>query len=757
MKKNTKALRKLASVAIPLALSVCAANMYCFSAAASEVSNDGLDAALSLSRGENNSIIVDFSLTNTNNFDIENIKLETYGIDNYELNEEWKLPDTIDIIRSGERFEHSAEYKKPYVDPGGQTWGPTYGYNNKGRSSSGGAMTSRGNSYGASYREGNALSASDRAAKEAAEKNSKNGSSKDGASGSSGNGSTPSTGDTFPLKTIAALAAASGAVMVLCIKTKNGRKVLSLLLVTAAFASYGTQYRTFTAFAEESEEQQTEEDTSAENTEDNTEGNTEENTEENTESAFEEHSFEIETNKIMNNADNHFKVKITYNYPKLEMSGGQVLDVYESMLTSNGTYIIFSKQDKIGGSLEKYGSLKSVSYTITDSEGNELMSGELEPSDTWEIEEPQLLEGENTLTLQLEHEDGTAEDETIKINNISSENTVSEEENEDCDSDGLSDTAEEDYGTDKEKADTDDDGLSDYDEIAILGTDPLKKDTDDNETDDGDEDKDNDGISNYDEVYVHFTDPSSADSDGDGISDNDELNKYRTSPVKADTDGDGASDKWETDNEFDPNKKDDDFGELLPDKSGIVCEKEKVRITDVTGDKLLNSKISGYIGIKPFNIQLNEDEPADITIPLEELELSEKAVPALFCFNKDLSRLVEADMELTADDSEESKVRLSEATAKIEKSGIYIVLDKSKFCRVDREALLDKDSGENSRKNPKLDIILLTDNKKEDEESEKAEIIHTVKKYTGRLHSRQTAAIIKFSASPELPVRKNNE
>ena len=149
-------------------------------------------------------------------------------------------------------------------------------------------------------------------------------------------------------------------------------------------------------------------------------------------------------------------------------------------------------------------------------------------------------------------------------------------------------------------------------------------------------------------------------------------------------------------------------------------------------------------------------EPLDGS-PVFETEPNQLVSMNLFCFNKDLSRLVEADMELTADDSEESKVRLSEATAKIEKSGIYIVLDKSRFCRVDREALLDKDSGENSRKNPKLDIILLTDNKKEDEETEKAEIIHTVKKYTGRLHSRQTAAIIKFSASPELPVRKNNE
>ena len=689
MKTKHKALRKLTALALPAVVSVCAANMCCFSAYATDVSSDGLDASLSLSRGENNSIIADLSISNTNSFDIENIKLEAYGIEGYSLNEEWKLPDTIDVIRSGETASYSTEYFRNLNDTGGQTWGPTNGYGSKTRSSSGRSMVSKDNSYGASYRDGNALSARDKAAKAAAEQNSQNsgGNSKDSSSGSNG---TPSTGDSFPIKTLAAMAATSGAAMILCIRTKGGRKVLSMILVTAAFASAGTQFCSFRAIAEEeTTQEQTEENTVTTTNEETTEEQTttEENTTEPAESRFEEHSFEIETHKVMNNADNYFKVKITYNYPKPEMSGGEVLESYESMLdTDSGTYIIFTKQDKLSGSLKKYGELKSVSYTICDSEGNELMCGELEPSDTWTIDEPALVHGENTLTLQLEHTDGSSDSESISINNISE------------------DTSEK-------------DSLQDSDE---------------------------DGISNYDEVYVYFTDPASADSDGDGLSDHDEIHKYKTSPIKTDSDDDGASDKWEIDNNFAPDKKDESYGDLIPDKSDIRCENENVRIQDVFGDKMLNEKLNGYLGVKPFNIQLEETECAAISISLEKTELSENAVPALFFYDKEKSELSETDTTLVTEKDEDENIILKSADCELKQNGIYILLDKSEYSNVSREKILRKQE-KGMPANSGIRILLLTD------KNEKAVSMQTTEKYTGKLGNSKNAAIVKFSASVQLP------
>ena len=746
MKTKHKALRKLTALALPAVVSVCAANMCCFSAYATDVSSDGLDASLSLSRGENNSIIADLSISNTNSFDIENIKLEAYGIEGYSLNEEWKLPDTIDVIRSGETASYSTEYFRNLNDTGGQTWGPTNGYGSKTRSSSGRSMVSKDNSYGASYRDGNALSARDKATKAAAEQNSQNsgGNSKDGSSGSNG---TPSTGDSFPIKTLAAMAATSGAAMILCIRTKGGRKVLSMILVTAAFASAGTQFCSFRAIAEEeTTQEQTEENTVTTTNEETTEEQTttEENTTEPAESCFEEHSFEIETHKVMNNADNYFKVKITYNYPKPEMSGGEVLESYESMLdTDSGTYIIFTKQDKLSGSLKKYGELKSVSYTICDSEGNELMCGELEPSDTWTIDEPALVHGENTLTLQLEHTDGSSDSESISINNIS-EDTSEKDSLQDSDEDGIPDETEEKYGTDKEDPDTDGDGLSDIAEITVFGTDPLKKDSDDNDKNDNDEDMDNDGISNYDEVYVYFTDPASADSDGDGLSDHDEIHKYKTSPLKTDSDDDGASDKWEIDNNFAPDKKDESYGDLIPDKSDIRCENENVRIQDVFGDKMLNKKLNGYLGVKPFNIQLEETECAEISISLEKPELSENAVPALFFYDKEKSELSETDTTLVTEKDEDENIILKSADCELKQNGIYILLDKSEYSNVSREKILRKQE-KGMPANSGIRILLLTD------KNEKAVSMQTTEKYTGKLGNSKNAAFVKFSASVQLP------
>ncbi|NUM56869.1 MAG: PQQ-dependent sugar dehydrogenase, partial [Candidatus Hydrogenedentes bacterium] len=123
----------------------------------------------------------------------------------------------------------------------------------------------------------------------------------------------------------------------------------------------------------------------------------------------------------------------------------------------------------------------------------------------------------------------------------------------DSDSDGLTDSQEQELGTDPNDPDTDDDGLSDGAEVNTHGTNPKKADTDDDGLSDGAEvnthgtnpkkaDTDDDGLSDGAEVNTHGTNPKKADTDDDGLSDGAEVNTHGTNPKKADTDDDGLSD-----------------------------------------------------------------------------------------------------------------------------------------------------------------------------------------------------------------------
>lgn len=111
----------------------------------------------------------------------------------------------------------------------------------------------------------------------------------------------------------------------------------------------------------------------------------------------------------------------------------------------------------------------------------------------------------------------------------------------DSDGDGLPDEYEEEYGCDPANPDTDGDGLPDGYEIMTIGSNPENAYSLDNTLSDGEYDNDQDDLNNYEE-YLLGTDPLRADSDFDGLSDGDEVNVYNTDPLNPDTDGDGLSD-----------------------------------------------------------------------------------------------------------------------------------------------------------------------------------------------------------------------
>lgn len=122
----------------------------------------------------------------------------------------------------------------------------------------------------------------------------------------------------------------------------------------------------------------------------------------------------------------------------------------------------------------------------------------------------------------------------------------------DTDSDKMPDAYEEIFGTDKNKPDTDDDGLTDYEEIALIGTDPLVYDSVTEGTSDADADCDGDGLTNKEELTLG-TSPTDVDTDFDGLTDYDEIYVYNTDPLNPDTDGDGISDGDEIKLGTDPN------------------------------------------------------------------------------------------------------------------------------------------------------------------------------------------------------------
>ena len=745
-----KLYKRLVSAVIPFTLALSAAEMYCPSAAAAEVSNDNIDASLSLSTVGRGNILGDLKIKNNNDFDIDNIDISFTFPEGYDQDSAKVFPDKTELIKSGEEFSFQAEFEK-IIEDTGQTWGPSYGSagNRSLRSSMAGSRVSSEYDEGGSYLLSEQRKRNADAAAAAAAQNSKNSSDKsDKSKNSSG---TPSTGDNFPLKTLAAVMAAAGGGIALCIKTKNGRKVMALVVCTAVCGTAAAPR--INAYADEEE----------------TTAQTETTT---NEPQYEVHTFEIEEKINVDNADRIVKVTLTYNYPTGEQTTtGEVFDVYESILDDKtGTYYLFSKLPAIGGSLSKFRSLSGVSYTITDKNENELMSGELEAEESWSIKDPGFVVGENTLTLSMEFEDGSTEEETIKINNLCPENMESiDADKEDSDEDGILNFIEDIYHTDKDNADTDGDGLSDGDEINILGTDPLKKDSDDNEKDDNEEDADNDGISNYDEIYVHFTSPVSADTDGDGISDSDEINKYKTSPVSVDTDGDKASDAWEIKNKLDPLKADEDFGDLIPDESIVKCDDEDVKIFPVIDEMCLNENLTGYMGIEPFRVQLDDEKKAKITIPLEELNVPKEKVPALYFYDAAAKKLVETELTLNREDSDEEYRKPVSSETEISRSGIYILLDKHCFCedavqpieKEEKEAEEKNDKESTDKKNETVEIFLVTDSKEEnsdkDENSESSEKSETspsgltVKTYTGRLNNKRPAAIVKFTAIKDKP------
>ncbi len=270
-------------------------------------------------------------------------------------------------------------------------------------------------------------------------------------------------------------------------------------------------------------------------------------------------------------------------------------------------------------------------------------------------------------------EEGRSEDVYERYESIM-EDFTNWDQYSDFDGDGLPDELEELIGSDKDAVDTDGDGLSDYYEFVILGTSPVRADTDDNGVNDAEEDFDGDGLSNQEE-YTYGTSPWEEDTDEDGLTDGEEVYEYGTAPLKADTDGDGLLDGEELPLGFDPANPDTDGNGIIDGKEVLAqkyiydventeCVIKQVIIETETAGSLESatavkslmgkdvgcSNVAGLVG-EPFEIETTSAfETAKLTFQVDKTELGETAFQDLLLIWYDEENGECVELETTHDE-----------------------------------------------------------------------------------------------------------
>ena len=246
----------------------------------------------------------------------------------------------------------------------------------------------------------------------------------------------------------------------------------------------------------------------------------------------------------------------------------------------------------------------------------------------------------------------------------------------DTDGDGLADGVEDHYGTDTNNPDTDGDGLSDYVEVVVLGSDPLRADSDGDNIADPDRDDDGDGITNGEEI-AQGTNPGSDDTDSDLLTDDEEL-ALGTDPLNYDTDGDGASDYTEVRLGTDPLTADASFDvvvdsaieDTVAPSVEITLEGYQVdtlAIDPLIGDKFFPEDMPGYLGMA-YNFSVDgEFDSATIRFEFDPAILENGADPAIFYFN-------EADQTL---EELETTIEGNVASAVVNHFSVYVLIDRN--------------------------------------------------------------------------------
>ena len=280
---------------------------------------------------------------------------------------------------------------------------------------------------------------------------------------------------------------------------------------------------------------------------------------------------------------------------------------YEYEKSYNTYYLKNSAlNDSITGSLHTMGETEKISYKVqklnyfTTGWHEPYIEGEIDSDSRYfTVDNAVLRIGLNKITFTTELKNGKIIKNEFNVIYFD-ENALDTNDN---DGDKLLNWQEEFYDTDKNKVDTDGDGLSDYDEIYLLGLNPLALDSDNNGVTDDNEDFDGDGLTNGEElngVKGYTSDPTVIDTDGDTIDDYTEVYRYGTDPSNKDTDGDGVDDNIEIEIGSNP----------------LVAESSfKRTVTQKSESKKMTAKVTAYgaSGVAANTLSVSESENPFVT------------------------------------------------------------------------------------------------------------------------------------------------
>ena len=325
----------------------------------------------------------------------------------------------------------------------------------------------------------------------------------------------------------------------------------------------------------------------------------------------------------------------------------------------------------------------------------------------------------------------------------------------DTDGDGLSDELELYIKTNVNITDTDGDGLTDYQEVVIVGTDPLLFDTDNDGISDFDADIDFDGLTNGFEVSIG-TNPNNSDSDNDGLTDSEELNIYATDPINPDTDSDGALDGWEIEHGFDPCVYNDSFQvsiaaqiptETNPVTAGVDAELNgsgasslTVKPIGASSNPLLSASIPGYLG-SAYDFEIDGDlYEAVLNFSFDESigTIGPDFQPRIYYFNEETGTLEELENQTVA----EGKISVP-----VSHFSTYILLNKVEFDKVwESEIKPPVFNGEEDGKDASLDIVFVIDYSASMDDNDPNQLFKELsKEFISKLRKDQDqAAVVKF-------------
>lgn len=328
-----------------------------------------------------------------------------------------------------------------------------------------------------------------------------------------------------------------------------------------------------------------------------------------------------------------------------------------------------------------------------------------------------------------------------------------ENDNQDSDNDGLSDSLEKQYGSDPHSVDTDNDGVDDFNELNWLNLDPTSSDSNKDGNDDGTEDADEDGLSNAEESKLG-TNPAYEDTDYDFLSDYDEVYTYKTNPTEADTDGDGVVDGTEVSNGSDPLVEETEF--LTKVNYGIVDESNTVSAsavvtTDSVGagtleikevthsdNALISSSIPGYLGNAYDFSTEGEFETATLTFEYDTSlgTIGDEFQPRIYYVNEETGEFEELENQVV----ENGKISVT-----VEHFSTYILLNKVEFDAVWDKEIKPVDYQEDGKKG--IDIVFVVDSSGSMSSNDGGRIrIQAVKEFVDKLGENDRGAIVDFDS-----------